>query len=360
MPRGPALDAADWKKFEQSGRNTIALATILGWRVHWNSNNKNTAVLTSQTGTKKIVVPTTNINANRYRSWITQILTSSDSAQVVRLAQGTLDLRTQPEAVQRVVATMGTALSQFAMRYAEQRSLIDAASKETPVLTQKVIESVGPPVTAVQDPLPVSPSVTDRHTVGVVKVEPLMATRASDGRSKGRTYESRTTEVVTLSDGSAFFRCRFCEYVSVNKLSVRAHSNTAHRGLGTPEHVAEQRKAEQPSAPAAMPSDPRRLHGIELLTHEVREGFKDRQQARDVAVHLLNLSFEERAKIAHIILNGKDVETLRTLAEESIAEANEARDAAVAKAAAAEAKATAIESDLTALREMIQGIGASR
>lgn len=367
MARGQDLTASDWNRFAQSGRNAIALATILGWKVHWNSSNKNTAIL--QNGAKKIVVPTTNINANRARSWIKQILTASDADQIVQLAEGTLNLRDMPEEVQRVVATMGTALNQYAMSFAEQRQLI----KEESVLTHKVGEAVE------QQPAPVEQqppqqSVTQRHTeddedfeqfleeldrIEVVKTEPLLARQRKKKGGSGDMYESKGIEVVTLSDSTQFFRCKFCTYVNANKLSVRSHLNSNHRGMATPDFA----KKEEP-VPAAEPAQPATkadaivsLHGIELLTHQVREGLRPNGQARDVSVHLLQLPFDQRAKIAHIILNGKDVETLRTAAEEAIAEAKSERDSALAKADAATQRADALESDLSALRDMIQGLG---
>lgn len=356
------MTAADWRKFVQAGRNAIALATVLGWNVYWNSSAKNTAVLTNRNGTKKIVVPTTNINAHRAVGWLNQIFTNSDTDQVINLARGNLDLMTQPEDVQRVVATMGTALNEFARTYAEARHLIEKegnAVKAAP-LTQKIMDAVAPVPPKPAPPVEPEP-VTGSHTTQVVKVEPLQATRfTGHGGNRSTRYISKAIEVVTLDDGTEFFRCQFCKkYVNANKLSVRSHVNSVHRGEGSPDHKKEETPV-TPPPPAAPAAQGPSLHGIELLTHEVREALRPNNQPRDVSVHLLNLSFEQRAKIAHIILNGKDVETLRTVAEEAVSEAKAAAAAAEAKAAAATERANQIESDLTALREMVQGIGSPR
>jgi hypothetical protein len=88
------------------------------------------------------------------------------------------------------------------------------------------------------------------------------------------------------------------------------------------------------------------LLGVPLLTHHLRQAMLRSDQARDVAVSLTSLDFETRARLAHVILMGRDAEAMRAAAEQRITELE-------AEVAAAESKAETLQQDWNALQDLL-------
>lgn len=364
----------DLRRFDARAREIIALAWVLGWTIRWlNPKHKAVMLVNGDHERRKVInVPTTNMNANRVNGAYRQILQHTDTDRVKNLAFGTLDMRTQPEAVQRIVTLLGTRLHTFIADSLDRRDREEAAmSPQT-----KVVNNVGEAIKEAEKGKP-----------RVVSTRPFMASRGDVG-----VYESDAIVIATLSDGTEIFKCKRCDYMNVKDKSVRSHSNTQHRGEGTPTwKVVRDQQAEisktnalrnppkvepkiqfqdKPADPKAyLPPTPKSiaemshtatvaktaaqapLHGVTLLAHEIRQAMKasTTAPARDAAVHLVGLPPETRMEIATLILNGHQFEQLRTAADEAIALAREERDAE-------RTRADKLQGDLHALKDILGSI----
>lgn len=325
----PTFGLSDLNKFEIKARDAIALALILDWNVRWMNAKRTSAAL--RHGSKQILIPSTNVNANRAKSWINQIVTHSDTQRLREVKFGDIEiLRAEPN-VARIVAVTG-------MRPID---LVRETSEEEPVkaeqqhLTQTVAEVISESIAAGERERQEGVPFTDLDDVAPVEVgrAPYLVNRSGHPNKDGSiaTYESKAIEVITYSDGSEKYACRFCGVVYDRPRSVSTHSGAAHKGMATPDFLLNKREEPTVTEPVTPPTPATfssLLRGVPLLTHHLRAAIAHSDQARDVAVEIIGLDFETRARLAHVILMGKDSETMRAAAEERIAEVERERDAA--------------------------------
>jgi hypothetical protein len=198
---------------------------------------------------------------------------------------------------------------------------------------------------------------------------PYIVNRSGTGSQGGHSfYESKAVEVVTFSDGSMVYACTQCDYVKDNARSVSVHAGNRHKGLVTPDFLIEKQKEEpvteqsqepEPDEPqiiqpllelaqkVAARSEPKAPEvGVPLLTHHLRAAMLHSDQARDVAVEITSLDFDTRARLAHVILMGRDSEFIREAAQARIAEVEAERDAA-------QAKVDGLQQDWDALQDLL-------
>jgi hypothetical protein len=361
MSSVPEFKASEIKQFDRKAQDTIALALILNWSVRWTNRRRNSVMLVNKDHSKKILVPTTNVNANRARSWLSQIATHTPDADLNRLLVGDIDLMRAEPNIARVTAVTGTSVFQAMREFMNE--------KRGATLTQQVAEAVS--FESDDEPLGVDIEVGRR---------PYMVQRSEPGKG-AVAYESKAIEVIDYSDGSTAYGCRLCDRVADKPRSISTHAGQAHPGQTTPDFLIEKHKrvaeeavsqrvqdrvveavktnpvAERVAAAVvagererasgslttldeALAQSANRkegtvqsdLRGVPLLTHHLRAAMTRSDQARDVAVEITSLDFETRARLAHVILMGKDAETMRAAAESRITEAEQERDAAKAEA----------------------------
>lgn len=355
MASAPPFEASDLNKFDIKAREAIALGIILNWTVRW-ANSKRTTVQIRRGATKAIIVPSTNVNANRARAWISQMLTHTPDEERRRLLYGDIDIICAEPNVARVVAYTGTTPIITAREIWEAKNV----DYEQPHLTQKIAEVVAPPLpeftpeklaTAIKTAaaLREQPEPEPKPEPTEVMRTPLKVQRSGEG---SEYYESKGVSEITYSDGSKRYGCRFCDRIEDRSRSIATHVGHAHKGMGTPDFLIELRNKEkapvttssQPPAPAPLgfavptsfpaqgsstPVPDNGLRGMPLLTHHLRTLMVKHDNARDVALGLLSLDFETRARLAHVVLMGRESETMRQAAEARIAEVEAERDAAL-------------------------------
>lgn len=363
---------SDLRRFEQRGAEAIALAMALGWGIRWSNKRRTAASLRSPSGDKVILVPTTSINANRSKAIINQVITHSPPERLEVILRGTLDMRADNN-VARFIAVTGTAIFETVKEVIEAKR---GAAAEADHLTQKIADALPEPVAQEpEEPAAEVPFTTLDDAVAeakanlfprptVVSRTPYLVRRNGPTSNKGEeTYESKAVDVITYSDGSVAYGCQHCDRVADKPMRISTHAGQAHRGLTTPDYRIEQqsrgiavpsprftprppteREATVPEATTHQPA----LRGLPLLTHHLRSAMIRSDQARDVAVAICDLDFETRARLANVILMGRESETMRAAAEERIAEVEAERDAARAEAERLQAWKTSFQDLLTA------------
>jgi hypothetical protein len=212
------LTGSELRKFQPEARRIIALAKVLGWSVRWTNQRHHVVALRTQG--KEILVPSTNINAKRARSWGDQIINHSPLESLNNLIAGDLDMVKDTEAAE-VVAVLGTSLMTSITRRAKERMNEEAATKratQQPAPQPKKEEKV----TAVMVESDVLPAPR------LISTRPWMVRKGGTEGGKGTMYESPVVVVETYSDGSEVFRCRNCRYSNENPRSVSSHNSRAH------------------------------------------------------------------------------------------------------------------------------------
>lgn len=365
------------RRFDPRAAEVIGLAWVLGWRVRWINNKRKSVVLSTgdQERNKTITVPSTNINANRVASSYRQLFQYTEPQVIADLALGKMDVRNQPEPVQRIVTLLGTRIYTYAAEHLERRDPDLAArllspQREDPVPTKNPRAPLG---NNVGDAIREAEQRNGAAPKHVASRKTFLASR------NGKEYPSDIIDVITYTDGSIAYGCKRCDFVTdKSHLSVRSHSVNVHKGEGQPDwkaidlqRAAAKAKPEPKPEPAKPtprsiaelakpipPAEPAKpvvrqeapLHGITLLTHHVRTALRaGAGQPRDVAVHLLELDPLVRMEIATLILNGHQFEQLRTAADEAIALAKLERDAE-------RDRADKLQGDLRALKDILGSI----
>lgn len=197
--------SSDLSKFTKSARSIVVLADLLGWNCRWDGGER---VLTmhSPDGTFQSRLPTTNLNSNRANSTMKQVLRYSDPLAIASLAAGNMDLAHQPSEVQRIVTLLSMSLRTW---------MDDEQEKEDRAKAER------------GEPLPPPEPLPERS---LVSEAPFRAIRTDSGKAEVRTYQSDRITERRWSDGTVDYLCTTCrEFHSPNHLSVRSHSNAAHR-----------------------------------------------------------------------------------------------------------------------------------
>lgn len=180
----------DASRFGHEARKVIALARVLGWSARWGGSQHRMVVLSSPDHSKRINVPTTNINHNRARSWIKQIMTHTGPDIIDAVMHGKADM-TDPDMAE-VVATLGTSMITYAGKQMEREAMAAAAAPAERTVTSTVV-------------------------------------RQAKKNGTGRTEDSPGVLVRTWSDGSVDYLCRVCEgFDSPNMHAVVMHANNKH------------------------------------------------------------------------------------------------------------------------------------
>lgn len=258
----------DLSPFPSVTQDILRLAHDLGWSMRWVGSNKNVVHITSPIEpSKRIVIPSTNLNADRARSTTRQIQRYSDPDKVsdwvdshttvrgkgaVRVA---LDIGPEPpkptpqarpqtamaaalteadRSASRTEATIGdevrsgvtcssclTGYDKCTDRILAGKSACCATCAETDTHDEKVerrlhltsvTASPSDEVSQIRD--------SDRS---VVTEKPWMARQGGSEGASGRMYESPSVIERVWSDGHTDYKCTVCSYTSDNPRSVSSH-----------------------------------------------------------------------------------------------------------------------------------------
>jgi hypothetical protein len=198
---GAQFTSSDAKRFTGEARRVIAMARLLGWSVNWGGISHKMVTMHSPDHTHRINVPVTNVNHNRARSWIMQILRHTPTANITAVMEGGngLDMMAEPDMAE-AAALVGASLVTFAEKQAQREKNTEMATVPT-----------GP--------------ATDRATRTVKSEAPYMAKH----NKKHTRVESGSVLVRTWSDGTVDYKCRMCEaYTSDRVQSVVIHATQKH------------------------------------------------------------------------------------------------------------------------------------
>ena len=197
----------DLRHFTEVARKAITMAHDLGWSVRWAKNGPHSklGVLYANDGTNySINIPTTNVNANRARSWVKQIRRHSDEDAVERW----LARQERPE-----------------------KRPIPVPPQPRPEPPKPTPPKTAPP--QAEHPQAEQPTLVSSNPW-------LVHLSGHKSTKKGRVYESQFVTEEHWSDGSIIYRCTMCPYSTSNKpRSVSAHASQAHRGEYTHETYEE-------------------------------------------------------------------------------------------------------------------------
>jgi hypothetical protein len=100
---------SEFGKFEDATQKVIRLARMLGWRVRWANPGKKVLSVTSPNGHKGLNIPSTNVNSNRLKSYVSALWHHTDRAKWVEVFAGHDDLMKDP-LLASIATTLGTSL----------------------------------------------------------------------------------------------------------------------------------------------------------------------------------------------------------------------------------------------------------
>lgn len=113
---------SEFGKFEDSTQKVIRLAQMLGWRVRWANPGKKVLSVTSPNGHKGLNIPSTNVNSNRLKSYVSALWHHTDRAKWVEVFAGHDDLMKDP-LLASIAATLGVSLYTEAENRAAEETL---------------------------------------------------------------------------------------------------------------------------------------------------------------------------------------------------------------------------------------------
>lgn len=189
----------DLSGFTREVQTMLTMAHDLGWSVRWLGVQKHVAEITSPNREKSINVPTTNINANRMKSWVGAIRRYSDPEKVEQWA----DEHTRPK---KPTFTPPIPPTTVAAAMAEARASHSVTKEET--VTQ-----------------PALPTDYVSADVTVVSEKPWLARSSGVPGGKGTKYESPFVLERLWSDGHVDYKCPTCDYSSDRPRSVSSHAS---------------------------------------------------------------------------------------------------------------------------------------
>lgn len=227
---------SDTRKFVPVAGKTISLARLLGWDVRWMGVKQDAVTLRSPDGNKTINIPTTNVNANRAKSWARAIFRYTDDAHLARFVNGELDLMKEDEQTQSLVATFGSeVITMLREKAAASEPVRDRAmtvtnstpgAKPAPLPVKADIPAVD---SVMQNAVETKPAKGGRY---IVKVEPYMRkdhSRKKDAEGNILMFPSEHINVVTYSDGTIEYGCTQCDYTTPKgwqSVLIHRHSHT--------------------------------------------------------------------------------------------------------------------------------------
>lgn len=343
----------DLSPFPDQTQRVLRMADALGWHLRWLGVQHKLANISSPNHEKSINIPSTNVNANRAKSWFNQIVRYSDPKKVAEYAEK----ERHPATAKGITSAMRLAFPEFALP--EERTAMRTAYEEGARAKQPKPKPA-PPVTYVTDAdrtqstigderrsgLPCADCMTpydkctdrvftkgkaccarcadtDTHNVEVVekvarlKIDPeadakqvrmhdpdltivserpWIARRSGKEGGKGKVYESPYVTERLWSDGTVDYKCPYCQYVSDKPRSVSSH------GAGRADHP----KGPQ-SKQATFPVSDYVASGIHRETSAVNRLASDLLHALDtMGEDWQHLSREELArKVAEAVVEAR-------------------------------------------------------
>lgn len=345
-------------KYMPEARRAIIFAGVLGWSVRWANQNRHVIALRAADG-KEISVPSTNINSNRYRSWISQIIRHTPNEVLLDFYTGKF-MSDMGLDTQKITSVIGAEVVTSVAEYLGEQAIAAMAAETEQEVEQTRDSTVAEkevPVAVAAQPDTVSEQPT------LVSTRPWMARRSGVEGGQGKMYESPNVVVEVYSDGTEVFRCRHCRYSNENPRSVSAHGSRAHpETKASPHPVLRPVKNYESSGLHREMSAARRLaaditsaldsvedwHGMDAsalalaLAERIIEARPDRAPAEPLTDQ------QVIARITALVDGGRlaDMHQQVQRISAALAEAEEAR-------AAAEARADKWHGDLQAVREML-------
>lgn len=219
---------SDLSRFPSRTRPVLEMARDLGWQVRWLGTEKRLACIVSPNREKSLNVPTTSINANRMKSYLSQIRTYSDPEKFDDWVEENMPgVRTAIERKARERTPLGETVLERAMREAQEKAEAGEPASTTEASQQEHAEEVSQVVKA--EPEDYVPADTV-----VVTEKPWMVRRGGQADGSGRMYESPHVIERIHKDGRVDYRCRWCsDYENENPRSVAVHAAKRH-----PDHKA--------------------------------------------------------------------------------------------------------------------------
>lgn len=246
MPSATQFDPSDTGLFVPVAAKTINLARVLGWDVRWMGVRHDAVTLRSPDGDKTINVPTTNVNANRAKSWIRAIFRYTDMNHLARFINGELDLTKEQPDVQSLVAVFGTEIFKDLTKKEEPQVDHSVAFKNPTAPAKPAPLPVNGDIPAV-DPVMKAPDTKAISEPHVVSVQPFM--RKDRNHRKDETGNvimspSEFVNVITYSDGSVLHGCTWegCDYTAEKMPSVLIHRHH-HTGATRVPHKTKRKDA---------------------------------------------------------------------------------------------------------------------
>lgn len=277
----------DLSHFSKEARHLLHAARHLDWSIRWLTDQHQVAQITSPGDEHKTInIPTTNVNANRVKSWVKQLRRYSDDRDFVAYVEMNWPTAVKVESLAPRVEVKGASFGKPQYVLADSHGSLNLGDAH-PDGQQRAAEASS----IIQELLTQDDEVEDTHRV--VSTKPWLVRKAPSTRSgsAGSMYESHSVSVVTFSDGRQEYRCNFCEYEHPdNPRSVSAHAAKAHPEHPRPEepqilHVDDYQPSGQTRSHGVSDSAARRLRADLLNALDSIEGWQ--QMSREALAEAL-------------------------------------------------------------------------
>lgn len=235
MASSVMVEPRDLNRFNPAARRAVILAGCMGWSVRW--ANKRGRIIALRHESKEILVPSTNVNANRARSWIDQIVRYSDPDILRDFTSGKwmhdFDMPSS-KIVEALGAEVSLAIEKHLANPDAEPEVFPDVPAETPTLAPEPepeeVADVPDTVSAPTHREQLEQLLERRRNRVLVSTRPWMARKGGTEGGGGRMYESPVVLVDTFSDGSIEYRCKFCAFTHENPRSVSAHASRSKTG----------------------------------------------------------------------------------------------------------------------------------
>jgi hypothetical protein len=236
MSRGqdPTFDfPGDLSPFPRATQDLLRMAHTLGWAFRWAANRKMVAITSPVERTKRVSVPTTNMNDNRHKSIVSQIGRYSDPDALLDYIDSQTTVR-------------GSAATRLALNLGVEPPRVPAPKPEPPKTAVAAAMAEAERLAAAGEPASTTEASQAEHAVsqtcdteadkavirkyddseGVLVAEkPWMVRRGGTDGSTGRMYESPSVIERVWNDGTTDYRCRYCDWANDNPRSVAGHAS---------------------------------------------------------------------------------------------------------------------------------------
>jgi hypothetical protein len=214
---------ADLSRFPKATQAFLTFVHDLGWQIQWGSTTHKMAIITSPPDQprKQINVPSTNVNANRLRSWNGMVRRYTD-------VEVYTDAVEKAEAAAAAAAKPAPAPTPAVSAPVPDTALARALAEAKAAAADKAVEIAEPlsQVVTVDDDKATIRKYDAEGGDGVTLVSetPWMVRKDGMPGGKGRMYESHASLHRVWSDGTEDYRCRFCDYTAEAGRSVSMHA----------------------------------------------------------------------------------------------------------------------------------------